>query len=132
MVVTEEAKDGEIRITLFDRTIDQVVIAVLHHETEADGTTDHLAAVLMACAMMTAPEALCHTSMGTLGRGDTTTANVSSTTGAISASVATLIHKSGSTNLLRRSSTKLLKGAAMRLSRRANASELQFTVSAMN
>jgi hypothetical protein len=126
VVGTEEAKDGEIQVKLVDMTIDQEVITVLH-ATEVNGTMDRLAAKLMARATMTALEALCLTSMVILGRGASTatTANDSSTTGAISASVASMIPRIGSTNLLKRGSTNLPKGAAMRWSQITSASKYQ-------
>jgi hypothetical protein len=123
VVGTEEAKDGAIQVTLVDMTIDQEVIMVLH-ETEENGTMDRLAAKLMARATMTALEALCLTSMVILGRR-ASTANDSSTTGAISESVASTIPRIGSTNLLKRGSTNLPKGAAMRWSHRTSASIYQ-------
>jgi hypothetical protein len=117
VAVTEEAKDGAIQFTSVDMTIEKEFIPVLQHGTETYGTTDRLAAKLMARAIMTALEALCRTSMDILGRGGPT-ADDSSTTGAISASVASLILRSGSTNLLEKCRTNLLKGAAMRWSLR--------------
>jgi hypothetical protein len=119
VVVTEEAKNGAIQVTSVDMTIDTEVIPVLHHGTEVYGTTDRIAATLMARAIMTALDALNRTSMDILGPGDPT-ADDSSTTGAMSASAASLILRSGSTNLLKRCRTNLLKGAAMRWSQRTN------------
>jgi hypothetical protein len=119
---TEEAKDGEIRVMSIDMSIEQEVLLVPRHETEAYDTADRLVAKLTARAMATAFEALHRTSMVRPVRG-VPTGSGTSTTGLISASEASLKLRSGSANLLRRDSTSLLKGAAMRWSQRTSASE---------
>jgi hypothetical protein len=124
---TEEGKDGEIRVTSVDMTIEQGVSMVPRHETEAYDTADRLVAKLMARAMTTAFEALRRTSMVLPVRG-VPTASDTSTTGLTSASEALLTLRSGSANLLRRDSTNLLKGAAMRWNQRTSASETRLGV----